>query len=78
MWNTGRQANINRKPVVFDPVGVGATKYRRDSANGASVRYRRALVVLNGTSFPSSTHDGLASDCHQRKCGGTRRGCQLS
>ena len=24
--------NQNRKPVVFDPVGVGATQYRRTSA----------------------------------------------
>ncbi|OBZ68095.1 putative thiamine biosynthetic bifunctional enzyme [Grifola frondosa] len=29
----GLNANINRKPIVFDPVGVGATKYRQSSAN---------------------------------------------
>ncbi|KAF7793804.1 hypothetical protein EIP86_004925 [Pleurotus ostreatoroseus] len=28
----GRQANINRKPIVFDPVGVGASKFRKESA----------------------------------------------
>ncbi|EMD37498.1 hypothetical protein CERSUDRAFT_105469 [Gelatoporia subvermispora B] len=33
MLAAGRNANINKKPIVFDPVGVGATKYRRDSAN---------------------------------------------
>ncbi|KAI0320771.1 thiamine biosynthetic bifunctional enzyme [Amylostereum chailletii] len=28
----GREANANRRPVVFDPVGVGATNYRRQTA----------------------------------------------
>ena len=31
---TGRNANVNRKPVIFDPVGVGATRYRKESAKG--------------------------------------------
>lgn len=34
-WSPGKHANINRKPVVFDPVGVGASQYRRSSANCA-------------------------------------------
>ncbi|PRQ73460.1 thiamine biosynthetic bifunctional enzyme Thi4 [Rhodotorula toruloides] len=29
----GAAANKNRKPVVFDPVGVGATEYRKKSAS---------------------------------------------
>ena len=33
---SGKHANINRKPIVFDPVGVGATTYRRSSANRKS------------------------------------------
>lgn len=32
MLASGFHANLNRKPVVFDPVGVGATKYRQNSA----------------------------------------------
>lgn len=32
----GAAANLNQKPVVFDPVGVGATEYRKKSASGAS------------------------------------------
>lgn len=32
----GAAANRNGKPVVFDPVGVGATEYRKKSASGAS------------------------------------------
>lgn len=28
----GQEANKNRKPIVFDPVGVGATSYRRVTA----------------------------------------------
>ncbi|KAI0930341.1 hypothetical protein AcW1_009060 [Taiwanofungus camphoratus] len=33
MLAAGRNANINRKPVVFDPVGVGASRYRKASAD---------------------------------------------
>ncbi|GAA5901886.1 hypothetical protein JCM8208_006628 [Rhodotorula glutinis] len=29
----GAAANLNQKPVVFDPVGVGATEYRKKSAS---------------------------------------------
>ncbi|KAI0371158.1 Hydroxyethylthiazole kinase [Pilatotrama ljubarskyi] len=32
MLAAGFNFNLNRKPVVFDPVGVGATQYRRTSA----------------------------------------------
>ncbi|EIM83062.1 thiamine biosynthetic bifunctional enzyme [Stereum hirsutum FP-91666 SS1] len=32
MLASGFHANLNRKPVVFDPVGVGATKYRQNCA----------------------------------------------
>ncbi|KAI0356149.1 Hydroxyethylthiazole kinase [Trametes cingulata] len=32
MLAAGFHYNLNRKPVVFDPVGVGATQYRRTSA----------------------------------------------
>lgn len=35
MLVAGRAANINRKPIVFDPVAAGATAYRRDTAKGA-------------------------------------------
>lgn len=30
----GRWANINRKPIVFDPVGIGSSMYRQSSAKG--------------------------------------------
>jgi thiamine-phosphate diphosphorylase/hydroxyethylthiazole kinase len=33
----GVAANWNGKPVVFDPVGVGATSYRRAAADGELV-----------------------------------------
>ena len=32
MLAAGRHANQNSKPVVFDPVGVGATTFRRATA----------------------------------------------
>ena len=30
----GEAANIRNKPIVFDPVGVGATEYRKKAASG--------------------------------------------
>jgi thiamine-phosphate diphosphorylase/hydroxyethylthiazole kinase len=30
----GQHANENKKPVVFDPVGVGATSFRKRTAEG--------------------------------------------
>lgn len=32
MLVAGREANVNRKPLVFDPVAVGATSYRRETS----------------------------------------------
>jgi hypothetical protein len=26
----GREANVNKKPLVFDPVAIGATSFRRE------------------------------------------------
>lgn len=33
--SSGRCANATSKPIVFDPVGVGATTYRKQVANGS-------------------------------------------
>ena len=41
MLAAGRHANQNGKPVVFDPVGVGATAFRWAAA--ASERHRVAV-----------------------------------
>lgn len=41
----GQCANLNRKPVVFDPVGVGATSYRRNAANGSPKPLRLVLEL---------------------------------
>ncbi|ODN94721.1 hydroxyethylthiazole kinase [Cryptococcus wingfieldii CBS 7118] len=32
MLVAGRQANVNRKPIVFDPVAIGATAYRQKTS----------------------------------------------
>jgi thiamine-phosphate diphosphorylase / hydroxyethylthiazole kinase len=34
----GHYANLHRKPIVFDPVGVGATAFRRSTASGNEKR----------------------------------------
>ena len=33
-FTQGQYANQNKKPVVFDPVGVGATSFRKRTAAG--------------------------------------------
>jgi thiamine-phosphate diphosphorylase/hydroxyethylthiazole kinase len=39
MLLAGRCANNYRKPVIFDPVGIGATSFRKDVANGVVKSY---------------------------------------
>jgi len=36
MLAAGFNANLNRKPIVFDPVGIGATEHRRNCAASKS------------------------------------------
>lgn len=45
---TGFNYNQHRKPVVFDPVGVGATAYRRTSA--ATLLNAWQATVIKGNS----------------------------
>ena len=35
MFAAGRLANQHRKPIIFDPVGVGATELRRRTTRSA-------------------------------------------
>jgi hypothetical protein len=46
----GQEANRNQKPVIFDPVAVGATSYRRETAKGEShwsdLRSQTACVLI--------------------------------
>lgn len=67
----GFHANAFRKPVVFDPVGVGASQFRRDSVNGET------RLPLGGrrcyeTRLNYRTLESLSSECNQRKRGRTR------
>ncbi|KAH9949645.1 Hydroxyethylthiazole kinase [Amylocystis lapponica] len=47
MLAAGRHANLNRKPVVFDPVGVGATRYRRTAANALLDAWQATVIKGN-------------------------------
>jgi thiamine-phosphate diphosphorylase/hydroxyethylthiazole kinase len=42
----GAAANREKKPVVFDPVGVGATEYRKKSASGAFPSFHSSYAVI--------------------------------
>ncbi|KAL7418408.1 thiamine biosynthetic bifunctional enzyme [Cryptotrichosporon argae] len=43
----GRHANMNRKPIVFDPVAVGATAFRRETATQFLHHWQPAIIKGN-------------------------------
>ncbi|KAG8744467.1 hypothetical protein FRC10_010137 [Ceratobasidium sp. 414] len=47
MLVAGRAANRNKKPVVFDPVGVGATSFRRATANELLNTWQASIIKGN-------------------------------
>ncbi|CAL1707066.1 unnamed protein product [Somion occarium] len=47
MLAAGRNANINRKPIVFDPVGVGATQYRKTCAQELLNEWQATVIKGN-------------------------------
>jgi thiamine-phosphate diphosphorylase/hydroxyethylthiazole kinase len=55
--------------VVFDPVGIGATRFRYETANGESSTFAFTVRALIPT---IRTFEHLASQYHQRKCWGNR------
>jgi hydroxyethylthiazole kinase-like sugar kinase family protein len=59
----GRYANQNGKPVVFDPVGVGATTYRRVTATSECLRV--AVWYLALMTVPPRTTGRMAADSDQ-------------
>jgi hydroxyethylthiazole kinase len=65
MLIAGRQANALGIPVVYDPVGVGATKYRTET--GESLLRELGIAVVRGNSAEVGTLSGA---------GGTVRGVE--
>jgi hydroxyethylthiazole kinase-like sugar kinase family protein len=57
----GRFANTTRKPVVFDPVGVGATSFRKSAVNGRQDIMFRTLPTTPNLQTFSTTHKQLSS-----------------
>ncbi|KAF8606267.1 Hydroxyethylthiazole kinase [Ceratobasidium sp. AG-I] len=47
MLIAGRAANANKKPVVFDPVGIGATHFRRTTANELLNTWQVSIIKGN-------------------------------
>jgi thiamine-phosphate diphosphorylase/hydroxyethylthiazole kinase len=47
MLLAGHYANLSRKPVVFDPVGVGATAFRRTTANELLNTWQASVIKGN-------------------------------
>ncbi|KZP17960.1 TMP-TENI-domain-containing protein [Athelia psychrophila] len=43
----GHHANLNKKPVIFDPVGVGATRFRRAAADELLNTWQASVIKGN-------------------------------
>jgi hypothetical protein len=78
MLAAGSYANQNGKPVVFDPVGVGATNFRL--ATAASEHFFRSacelICMLTGGGFsPIRATRRVAANGNKGKCRGNWRTC---
>jgi len=49
----GRAANMNKKPVVFDPVGVGATNFRKTIASDLLNSWQATIIKGNAAEIGS-------------------------
>ncbi|KAE8539469.1 hydroxyethylthiazole kinase [Cryptococcus gattii VGV] len=47
MLVAGRQANVNRKPIVFDPVAIGATPYRQETSVELLAHWQPTIIKGN-------------------------------
>ncbi|KNZ76685.1 putative thiamine biosynthetic bifunctional enzyme [Termitomyces sp. J132] len=47
MSKAGYFANINKKPVIFDPVGIGASAFRRDTARDLLNVFQASVIKGN-------------------------------
>ncbi|WWC91700.1 hydroxyethylthiazole kinase [Kwoniella dendrophila CBS 6074] len=47
MQVAGRQANVNKKPLIFDPVAVGATSFRRETAQELLAHWQPTVIKGN-------------------------------
>lgn len=59
----GEAANAGNKPIVFDPVGVGATPYRRQAASGTPYMHR-VFKMLSSADIPLFPYVDLLSAVH--------------
>ncbi|PCH43723.1 Hydroxyethylthiazole kinase [Wolfiporia cocos MD-104 SS10] len=47
MLEAGKHANLNRNPVVIDPVGVGASQYRKECADALLNTFQATVIKGN-------------------------------
>ncbi|KAK4686500.1 thiamine-phosphate diphosphorylase / hydroxyethylthiazole kinase, partial [Tremellales sp. Uapishka_1] len=47
MMVAGREANVNKKPIVFDPVAIGATAFRRETAKELLAHWQPSVIKGN-------------------------------
>jgi len=65
----GHHANLHIKPIIFDPVGVGATTFRRTVANGP-LYYLSPYFVLTRCETYIRVAEHVASKRNKGKCRG--------
>lgn len=66
MLVAGKAANVHKKPIVFDPVAVGATAFRRQTSKGThiiSVRFEIRSDVSPFRIAPSVAAVGYQGKC---------------
>lgn len=72
-FSLGTFANGFKKPVVFDPVGVGASAFRKANVKGQCF----VVLFLNFShELIRSSAEPMAGQCHQRKRWRTRCSCR--
>ena len=71
MVTAGRAANQHGVPVVLDPVGVGATRYRTDTAK--RILDEVDVAVLRGNAGEVATLVGVAAEMRGRRVDGRGR-----
>jgi thiamine-phosphate diphosphorylase/hydroxyethylthiazole kinase len=71
MLKAGHFVNAARNPIILDPVGVGASEFRKNSVNG--MQFTHSFIYGPPICFRFRTFEQLASNRHQRECRRTLR-----
>ena len=77
MLAAGRHANQIGKPIVFDPVGIGATAFRQATAASECLCTLSCQYPHGDDNVGRRIIGRMATDSDQGQCSGDRRSRQL-